>query len=64
MTGGDRTGAMQSFAAAPIVVPCTDLEAAIKYYTEQLGFRLDMIMPADAPRIALLSGDGIRAPVH
>ena len=55
----DRAGAMQSPDAVQLVVPCTDLDAAIAHYTEQLGFRLDMIMPADAPRIALLSGDGI-----
>jgi len=40
------------------VVQCDDLDAAIALYTEQQGFRLDMIMPADAPRIALLSRDG------
>jgi uncharacterized protein YjlB len=41
------------------ITSCTDLDAAIAHYTEQLGYRLDMIMPADAPRVALLSGDGI-----
>ncbi|HTA64522.1 MAG TPA: hypothetical protein VK753_03380 [Xanthomonadaceae bacterium] len=39
------------------VVACDDLDAAIAAYTER-GYRLDMIMPADAPRIALLSRDG------
>jgi quercetin dioxygenase-like cupin family protein len=39
-------------------VPCSDLEAAIAFYTGTLGFRLDMIMPADSPRVAVLSGDG------
>ena len=38
-----------------LVVPCTDLDAAIAF----LGLRLDMIMPADAPRIALGSCNGI-----
>ncbi len=42
-----------------VVVPCTDLDAAIALYTQQRGFRLDMIMPADAPRIALVSRDGV-----
>jgi len=40
------------------VVACADLDAAVALYTER-GFRLDMIMPADAPRIALVSRDGI-----
>ncbi len=42
-----------------ITTTCQDLDAAIGFYTGQLGFRLDMIMPADAPRIAELSGHGI-----
>ncbi|MEQ1867472.1 MAG: cupin domain-containing protein [Micropepsaceae bacterium] len=40
-------------------VCCADLDAAIDFYTGELGFRLDMIMPADAPRLALLSGHGV-----
>jgi mannose-6-phosphate isomerase-like protein (cupin superfamily) len=40
-------------------VPCMDLDAAMDFYTRQLAFRLDMIMPADAPRVAVLSGYGI-----
>jgi catechol 2,3-dioxygenase-like lactoylglutathione lyase family enzyme len=42
-----------------VVVPCSDLNAAIAWYTQQRGFRLDMIMPADAPRIALVTNSGI-----
>jgi quercetin dioxygenase-like cupin family protein len=56
MTDSDRTGAD---ALTPWVVPCSDLDATIAHYTEQLGYRLDMIMPADAPRIALVSRDGM-----
>jgi len=40
------------------VVPCDDLEAAIAHYTDTLGYRLDMIMPADSPRVAMLSNNG------
>ena len=43
----------------PFEVPCLDLDAAIDFYTGPLGFRLDMIMPADAPRTAIVSGYGI-----
>jgi quercetin dioxygenase-like cupin family protein len=42
-----------------IVLPCSDLETALTFYTETAGFRLDMIMPADAPRVAELSGFGL-----
>lgn len=37
------------------LVACADLDATIAHYTQALGYRLDMIMPADAPRAALLS---------
>jgi quercetin dioxygenase-like cupin family protein len=42
-----------------VSVACTSLEAAIAFYTDDLGFRLDMIMPADDPRLAVVSGYGI-----
>ena len=37
-------------------ISCDDLGAMIDHYTSDGAYRLDMIMPADAPRIALLSG--------
>ncbi len=40
------------------IIPCSDLDEAIKQYSEQHGYRLDMIAPADAPREALMSRDG------
>jgi quercetin dioxygenase-like cupin family protein len=42
--------------ATPIT--CNNLDEAVEHYTKQLGFRLDMIFPADAPREALVSKDG------
>ena len=39
---------------------CHDIESALSFYTEQLGFRLDLIYPADAPRVIELSGYDIR----
>ncbi len=42
------------------VVPCADLEGTIAYLTGSPGFRLEMIMPADCPRVALVSGHGVR----
>jgi quercetin dioxygenase-like cupin family protein len=42
-----------------IALACGDLDAAIAFYTDAFGFRLDMIKPADAPRVALMSGDGV-----
>ena len=46
--------------SSEIVIGCPDLDLALAYFTEQLGFRLDAIFPADAPRIAVVSGLGNR----
>ena len=40
-------------------ITCPDLAEAIAFFTEKLGFRLDMIMPADSPRRAVVSRDGL-----
>jgi quercetin dioxygenase-like cupin family protein len=41
------------------VLTVPDLTEAIDYFTHRLGFRLDMILPADAPQTALISGQGV-----
>lgn len=46
--------------AAEIVLPCKSLDDTLHFFTEDLGFRLDEIYPADAPRVASVSGFGIR----
>lgn len=46
-------------SAAEVVLPCADLDATVDFFTERLGFRLDIIMPADDPTIAVLSGHGM-----
>jgi quercetin dioxygenase-like cupin family protein len=40
------------------VLPCKRLSDSLDFYTGQLGFRIDAIFPADAPRVAHLSGHG------
>jgi mannose-6-phosphate isomerase-like protein (cupin superfamily) len=45
--------------AAQIVVPCADLTSSLEFYVEKLGFRLEMIFPADAPHAAVISGYGL-----
>lgn len=42
-----------------ILIACSDFERSLGYFTERLGFRLEMIMPADSPSVALVSGHGI-----
>jgi quercetin dioxygenase-like cupin family protein/catechol 2,3-dioxygenase-like lactoylglutathione lyase family enzyme len=46
--------------AAEVCLPSQDLAADLAFYTRELGFRLDVISPADDPSVAVLSGHGLR----
>lgn len=46
--------------AVEVVLPCTELDPTVDFFVDRLGFRLDVIMPADDPAVALLSGHGMR----
>jgi quercetin dioxygenase-like cupin family protein len=48
----------QNIRVAQIVLPCRDLAANLKFFTETLGFRVNMIVPADAPAVAVIGGHG------
>ena len=45
--------------SANIVVPCANFNESLKFFTERLGLRVEMIFPADAPSVAVVSGYGI-----
>ena len=45
---------------AEVVLPCSDLDATVAFFREQLGFRIDAIFPADDPAVAAMSGHGMR----
>ena len=45
---------------AEIVLGSVDLDADMSFFTEQLGFQIDSIFPADEPRVVTLSGYGLR----
>jgi quercetin dioxygenase-like cupin family protein len=49
-----------SILSTEIVLPCDELQATLDFFVEQLGFRLECISPADDPRTALISGQGLR----
>lgn len=42
------------------MLPCAELQATLDFFVDRLGFRLELISPADDPRTALISGHGIR----
>lgn len=46
--------------SAEIILPGKPLSKTLAYFTEDLGFRIEMIYPADAPRVATISGYGVR----
>ena len=45
---------------AEIRLPTQELRDDIPFFTKTLGMRMDMIYPADSPRIAVFSGHGLR----
>jgi quercetin dioxygenase-like cupin family protein len=50
----------EQIKAAELVLSCGNLSKALDFYTQELGFRLDLIFPADSPRVAVISGYGVR----
>ncbi|SVE36531.1 uncharacterized protein METZ01_LOCUS489385, partial [marine metagenome] len=50
----------ENIQVAEVRLPTTDLNDDLDFYTKTLGFRLDMIFPADYPATAVLSGYGLR----
>ncbi|MDU8929896.1 cupin domain-containing protein [Alisedimentitalea sp. MJ-SS2] len=49
---------------AEIRLPTQELRDDIPFFTQTLGMRMDMIYPADSPRIAVFSGHGLRIRVE
>lgn len=53
------TALLPHIRAAQILLPCADLAASLRFFTEELGFRVNMILPADAPSTAVVFGHGV-----
>ncbi len=45
---------------AEVLLRCDDLAPALVFFIGELGFRIETIFPADDPRVASLSGHGLR----
>lgn len=50
----------QRVQAAQVVLPCPELDPALEFFKDRLGFRVAQIFPADNPRTVVLSGYGLR----
>jgi quercetin dioxygenase-like cupin family protein len=44
---------------AQVLLPCRDLAATLAFFTERLGFKVDLIFPADSPHTAVVAGHGL-----
>lgn len=45
--------------AAAVVLSCSDLDSTLSFFIEKLGFRIDVIFPADNPSVVDISGHGL-----
>lgn len=45
--------------SAQTIIACPALQPMLEFFVKRLGFRVDMIAPADAPSTAVVSGHGI-----
>ena len=57
---GGRTDGGPADGAAEVMIECHDIAAALAFYVERFGFRVDAIFPAESPSVAVLRGYGIR----
>lgn len=48
----------RSIHGVAVAIPCRDLDEMVDFFRDQLGFRIEVISPADSPRTALMSGHG------
>ena len=44
---------------AQVLLPCRDLAATLAFFTDRLGFKVNLILPADSPHTAVVSSHGL-----
>jgi quercetin dioxygenase-like cupin family protein len=49
----------RNIVSAEVALPGKPLNETLAFFTDELGFRVDSIFPADAPRVAVISGHGL-----
>ena len=53
------TSLAEHIRLAQVLLPCRDLAADLAFFTDRLGFTVNLIFPADAPQVAVISGHGL-----
>lgn len=56
--GWRRWAIGQNGSMTAIVVDCSDLDAEVAFFTQQAGFRVQLVTPADDPRRVVIQRDG------
>jgi quercetin dioxygenase-like cupin family protein len=56
---GAGTALADHIRLAQVVLPCRDLNATLAFFTGRLGFKVNLIFPADSPSTAVVSGHGL-----
>jgi quercetin dioxygenase-like cupin family protein len=60
ITDGERGAALADhIRLAQVLLPCPDLAATLAFFTDRLGFKVNLIFPADSPSTAVISGHGL-----
>lgn len=55
----DRIALPEHIRAAQVLLRCRDLAADLAFFTDRLGFKVNLIFPADSPATAVISGHGL-----
>ncbi|CAF1466009.1 unnamed protein product [Didymodactylos carnosus] len=49
----------QYIQSAQIVLSCSPFDETLAFFTDRLGFRVDIVSPADDPAVVMISGHGL-----
>jgi catechol 2,3-dioxygenase-like lactoylglutathione lyase family enzyme len=55
----DAASLAEHVRMAQVVLPCRDLATTLAFFTDRLGFKVNLIFPADSPQTAVVSGHGL-----
>src|SRR5690242_21840139 len=53
------TALAEHIRLAQVLLPCRDLAATLAFFTDRLGFKVNLIFPAVSPSNAVITGHGL-----
>ena len=57
--GAAGTTLVEHVRMAQVLLPCRNLATTLAFFTDRLGFKINLIFPADSPHTAVISGHGL-----